>query len=1132
MRYFNEADKWQELLEKFSDKKKINKGIRFENLVKELLCKFFPERNIIFNPTKETHDGSKDFWAVDSENRRWWAECKNYNSNLSMKALFPTLFMADLYDIDYLLFFSYSPLNQNLLRKIGIYSNRHGKRAFIYDDVNLEYLIIKHFPDKVEDIIKTAPSMMDVSLYIKNFNEKHSRLYSTENFNGFYELDKNCELVVGEIYNIYCLVINRKGRTIAVSAETSCPDKSYYRLYGLTNISVTMDENELVMFSVKANLLKSKKNIKLPVITAKCKNDDIVEPVNDNLPEVLYNCKEGHIVPLIGTNFESIISDIHSICAENPLSGALIYGKGGCGKTRILYECIRDLMVENYKVLDFTGFDSGRNWMDVIKEITYCVFSVSEDMVLDMICTIETNTPFDHINESLENKSVYSLLSAIKKNDESRLVDLYNILFEKIRNKKYALIIDNFQSYSPMLIDFFERMTSYFLNCTRSVDVKLLFSINVELIYNNEFTEFIGNFMSLTGKNISSGFYCKEISGFNSVEQAMVFLASKLRLSKFPQYNQIKSILEGKHILNPKLLEQIADYLVTQECVVLREQKGFVPDTERLIKCMNKVPPEYERLFKFNYEKFLEIHSSQAEAFKLIFSVLYLFERIENEHIDAFELQSEPIGLLCNHGIIINCGSSQFPSYSVDHDLSFECLSTVIYNDLLKTVSLRIIDSDLTDNKRLYMPRCYLDFCRLACGKMKFDELVKTDLYHIDDLQNRHKLPFAKLYLDACLSHLEDKPPLMLNRINIMCNYVSDHIGVKTAEDLFERAYKRVKNIKHNDSEVLKELFSFYIHNAENKMHLSKYNDVLTLYKEFERVIDRIIHLDDMLKKNLLYARAYIKNRMFVCGKIENDPFKRIDMLYKSEEICNKYGFWDIQFENYFDEANLYISDPDKRQDLLLALNNGFDAFRKTTVYQKKKFMPNFLSKKLQHMCIEQDFKKALSTSEKALEYLQQNNDINYHLFFKKRYLKYRFICMIALNMTENTGQLLSQLSVIDDLSGNSDKFEIMYYYFIYSFCLNEHQQAKSHFEEMYTYAARNPEHREKYRCILTDSAIKLRSLYKSAITLDLESDQHPAFFSSTDDVLTANKKKLEQIRKSFMTTAPISTKDKINFYY
>ena len=47
MRYFNEADKWQELLEKFSDKKKINKGIRFENLVKELLCKLFPERNII-----------------------------------------------------------------------------------------------------------------------------------------------------------------------------------------------------------------------------------------------------------------------------------------------------------------------------------------------------------------------------------------------------------------------------------------------------------------------------------------------------------------------------------------------------------------------------------------------------------------------------------------------------------------------------------------------------------------------------------------------------------------------------------------------------------------------------------------------------------------------------------------------------------------------------------------------------------------------------------------------------------------------------------------------------------------------------------------------------------------------------
>lgn len=1132
MQYFNNEDKWKELLERFGNKKKVNKGIRFENLVKELLCKLFPERNIIFNPTKETHDGSKDFWAVDSENRRWWAECKNYNSNLSMKELTPTLFMADLYDIDYLLFFSYSPLNQNLLRKIGIYSNRHGKRAFIYDDVNLENLIIKHFPDKVKDIIKTEPSMIIGNLYIKKFAEKHPRLYSAENFNGFYELDKNHELIVGEIYNIYCLVINRKGNPVEVSSEIACTDKSYYRLYGITNTSVTMEENELVMFSVKANLLKGKKNIKLPIITAKSKNDDMVKPVNDNSQEILYDCKDGHVVPLIGKNFETIISDIHSICVENTLSGSLIYGKGGCGKTRILYECIRDLMAENYKVLDFTGFDNGRNWTDVIKEITYCVFSVSENMVLDMVCTIETNTPFKHLNESLDDKSVYCLLSAIKNNDESKLADLYNILFEKLRNDKYALIIDNFQSYSPMLVDFFERMINFFLNCNRIVDVKLLFSINIELIYNNTFTEFIGNFMSLTGKNTSSGFYCKEISGFNNVEQAMVFLASRLRLSEFPQYDQIKLILEKRHILNPKLLEQIADYLVTKECVVLRGQRRFVPDTAQLIQCMNTAPPEYKRLFKFNYEKFLEIHKSQADAFKLIFSVLYLFERIENKHIDAFELQSESINLLCNHDIIINCGSSQFPSYSVDHDLSFECLSTVIYNDLLKTVSLKIVDSDLINSKQLRIPRCYLDLCRLACKKMEFDELAKTDPYHIDDLQNRHKLPFAMLYLDACISHLEDKPSLMLNRINIMCNYVSDHIGAKIAEDLFQRAYNCVKYMEYNDTEVLKELFSFYIHNAENKMHLSQYHDVLALYKEFESIIDHITSADDMLKKNLSYARAYIKNRMFVCGKIENNPCKRINMLYSSKKICNKYGFWDIQFENYFDEANLYITDPANKQDLLLALDNGFNAFRKTTIYQKKKFMPNFLSKKLQYMCIKQDFKKALSISEKALEYLQQNNDINYHLFFKKRYLKYRFICLIALNMAENTSQLLSQLSVIDDLSGNSDKFEIMYYYFIYSFCINEYRQARLHFEEMYTYAVRNPEHREKYRCILTDSAIKLRSLYKDVITLDYENDLRHTFFSSTNDVLTANKKKLEQIRKSFMTTAPISTKDKINFYY
>lgn len=91
-------------------------------------------------------------------------------------------------------------------------------------------------------------------------------------------------------------------------------------------------------------------------------------------------------------------------------------------------------------------------------------------------------------------------------------------------------------------------------------------------------------------------------------------------------------------------------------------------------------------------------------------------------------------------------------------------------------------------------------------------------------------------------------------------------------------------------------------------------------------------------------------------------------------------------------------------------------------------------------------------------------------------------ICLIALNKTEKVEELLRQLSVIDDLSGNTDKFEVMYYYFIYFFCQKNQHQARAYFEEMYNYANENSAHSEKYICILTDCAIKLRSFNSSMI--------------------------------------------------
>lgn len=1122
MKYINSEEKWEKLLQLFS-KKNTNKGIRFEDLVENILCKLFPERKLHFNGTKESHDGSKDFWAHDSNNDLWWAECKNYEPNLSLKIISPTLFMAELYDIDYLMIFSYSRLNNNLLRKIGIYSNRHGKRTFIYDDENLEKLIIQYYPNEICKIIGNIPALEEGKLYTNNFSEKHPKLYKIENFDGYYNIADN-KLTVGEIYNLNCLVINRKNEKAAVSSKLIGKDRDCFRIYGLIEPRKELESNELFMFSEKVNLLKCKDKIKLPTI----KICDWSGKICNAPKETTYACFGGHDEPLVGKFFENIVSEINTTIQDNHFSAILVYGNGGCGKTRILYESSRNLIARDYKVLDFIGFDNGNNWVNVIKEIIYCVFSISEDMVLEMISSIEAEFPLECSKQSNENNSVYKLLSALKSKDVNALEGLYNIIFEKMRNNKYALIIDNFQSYSPELAVFFNGMINYYLDCGRSVNMTLLFSVNVKLIYDSSFSEFICRFLSLSGKNLSSKFYCAELSGFENVEQAMVFLGNRLKLSEFPQHSQVKSILNTKRMLNPKHLEQLADNLITHNCVIIKNGTGFIPDNSQFIKHLELVPPEYQKLFQINYTTFLEKNSERQEDFKLIFSVIYLFEKIENRHIDKFHLNVESIKLLCSYGYLVNSGQLQYPCYSVEHDLSFQCLEKDIYNDLLQTVSGKIVGLRLINSKDLRLTEYNKSLCILSgTKKLSLNKLKKINAYDIDELQNRHKLPFANLLLEKSLVYIDDEPVQMLRNINVICNYVSDHIGAQAAEEYYDKAYDTIKSLKEKSPDMLKELFSFYIHDAENKMHLSKSNDVMELYGEFEDIIKSIDAANADMRLKLLYARAYILNRKFVCGKLENDPTKRIRMLESSKSICQKNCFWDIQFENYFDESNLYFSNPENKQLLINALRNGFDAFKKTTSLQKKKFMPNFISKKLLYLCIVQNFEKGLKVSESSIEYFRKNKDINYHIFFTKRYMKYRFICLTALGKSDKTAELLRQLSVIDDLSGNVDKFELLYYYFVFSYCQKSKCYAKSYFEELYNYAS-DKGIDSKYICILTDCAIKLRSLFNDKeLKLDLSGG-----CPSVDKVISANKSELDMAIKSFRTIAAISTKDGINFYY
>lgn len=118
-----------------------NKGLLFEDLIERLIKAMFPTET--WRRTGKSYDGKKDFVFPAEEwlpNQKW-AECKNYESNLSLNIIAPTLIMGAIEQVNCILFFSYSPLNDNAIEGLLRYSELGERSIRVYDGALLEYII-------------------------------------------------------------------------------------------------------------------------------------------------------------------------------------------------------------------------------------------------------------------------------------------------------------------------------------------------------------------------------------------------------------------------------------------------------------------------------------------------------------------------------------------------------------------------------------------------------------------------------------------------------------------------------------------------------------------------------------------------------------------------------------------------------------------------------------------------------------------------------------------------------------------------------------------------------------------------------------------------------------------------------
>ena len=109
----------------------VNKGIALEDLVEQLIKAMFPNEK--WRRTQKSYDEKRDFVYPQDETfpDQKWAECKNYNENLSINTIAPTLVMGAINQIQHIYIFSYSKLNDNAIEGILRYINH--LRCFLFD---------------------------------------------------------------------------------------------------------------------------------------------------------------------------------------------------------------------------------------------------------------------------------------------------------------------------------------------------------------------------------------------------------------------------------------------------------------------------------------------------------------------------------------------------------------------------------------------------------------------------------------------------------------------------------------------------------------------------------------------------------------------------------------------------------------------------------------------------------------------------------------------------------------------------------------------------------------------------------------------------------------------------------------
>lgn len=977
----------QHLMPKYWDKinndEFDNKGNRFEELVLDLLIAEYGKA--AFQSTRHSWDGSKDFFYY-SEQKKCWAECKNYASSIDLKVLASTLIMAQISKIDTVLFYSYSPINVNTKAKLLINAEKNGKTIYFYDGAVLERKIFQYWdyvgeqyfpmfsykelcPGKLETNYESKCLLygnpLDAGSSIEGYELKHLTLFK------MFEMD--------------ICIINKENNanTISLGFKKIEQIKSQFEIYP-EYIIKSKSVFTLAPYegkTIRLWFIPIKENCSIPCPYINGKKLSLPKNVEFKALEI----KNKNNRRLIGKSYEQCVIDFKQevLFETNKLKIGIFYGNSGTGKSKLYEECLNIAKINGYEIIDFCSIinsEKEQSVQDFIQKLLVNIYGISLNELEQIFKEVKF---FDNNNQFLLAQPEYRMLAeifSINSNAEMQnwLNQYLNLIILKLANNKFLFAVDNLQFLNERVLDLIDDICNQLIRI-QACNTKFLFTFNIDYIKRDSKADiFLGNYTS--NKMVS---FTKHTKGFENSNECFEFLQEALCVGDIFQETEISNIAENMN-KNPFFLEQMIYWLCDKQALELSNEH-YVVKNEFLLKSLTRnIPKTVYDILETRWDYHRKCNKENLEISIILFSAIHLYKELEKKDIDNLGISWDIVKDLERAGFILVEDTPNAIIIKFRHDL-IDKFFTKMYSSFSKKIIDYENDKNVTlrrNNIRYYFGLLYIEKSSVCLSKISLTEIM--DL-HIDGrLAYEFYLLIFEKYLDGFDSNYTENKITWINSIYQIIILIHDTLGNTVMKKCTDELLLKLKSVQEVFNYIEYGRLLIYISEAYDSM--GNYQEAVQLINGYKEkafgIQDENVHTKEQkMFLSEVYNRLHVYWRHQVLAPLENKEI--ITYLNKSATIADDLQYAVMQYVNFSDMGYLYYDLPLSNEE---HVNTTFYWEKACKVYENggaeaKKL--NYLRKKVQLALLKGESEKAIHNAEIGLEQIDFSEYAYQQTFFK-----------------------------------------------------------------------------------------------------------------------------------------------------